>query len=203
VELVRYTAMCAAIAECHAVDEALDIHDKARALEVYAKQARNTEAEGKARDVRIRAERRTGELLADLARANGGDHRSVKAVGHDGALLEPSPYALALNANAIPRRTADRYQQLAAVPAEVFEAAMTADAPPSTRAIIDAVRDPVPQVTIAALWVWGRLRDFEQGYLDSSAQQLVDGMTPTMQADVRRVAPRLRTLLGAMLEALS
>jgi hypothetical protein len=40
-DLARYVAMCSAIAECHAVDEALDIKDKARALEVYAMQVRN------------------------------------------------------------------------------------------------------------------------------------------------------------------
>ena len=40
-ELVRYDAMCHAIAECHSVDEVADLHDKALALEVYAKQAMN------------------------------------------------------------------------------------------------------------------------------------------------------------------
>ncbi len=66
--LIRYDAMCKAIAECHRVDEVKELRDKARALEVYAQQARNTEAEDKAREIRLRAERRTGELLAELER---------------------------------------------------------------------------------------------------------------------------------------
>ncbi|MCO6441895.1 MAG: hypothetical protein J5I81_12625 [Nitrococcus mobilis] len=47
-----------------------DIRDKARALEMYARQARNLEAERRACEIRLRAERRSGELLRELARAN-------------------------------------------------------------------------------------------------------------------------------------
>lgn len=60
--------MCRAIAECHSVDEVKDLHDKARALEIYAKQAMNVEAERKATEIRLRAERRAGELMAALRR---------------------------------------------------------------------------------------------------------------------------------------
>src|SRR5260363_66434 len=66
--LVRYEAMCKAIAECHRVDEVKELPHKARALEVYAQQARNTEAEDKAREIRSRAQRRMGELLRELPR---------------------------------------------------------------------------------------------------------------------------------------
>ena len=40
-----------------------EIRDKARALEVYAAQALNRDAERKAAEIRVRAERKTGELL--------------------------------------------------------------------------------------------------------------------------------------------
>jgi hypothetical protein len=42
-QLVRYDAMCHAIAAAHEVDEVRDIRDKARAIEMYARQAQNTE----------------------------------------------------------------------------------------------------------------------------------------------------------------
>jgi len=67
--LALYERMCSAIAECVAVDEAKDIRDKALALEAYYRQARNLDAEREAANVRLRAERRVGELLKDLARA--------------------------------------------------------------------------------------------------------------------------------------
>jgi len=66
--LVRYDTMCRAIAECHRIDEVKELRDQARALEIYAQQARNTEAEDKAREIRIRAQRRMGELLTQLPR---------------------------------------------------------------------------------------------------------------------------------------
>jgi hypothetical protein len=66
--LARYDAMLTAIAKCHAVDEALKIKQTARALEIYAAQARNTEAENRAAEIRYRAERRTGELLKETAK---------------------------------------------------------------------------------------------------------------------------------------
>ena len=42
--LIRYDAMCTAIAECFSVDEAKEIRNKAKALQVYAKEAMNFEA---------------------------------------------------------------------------------------------------------------------------------------------------------------
>lgn len=64
-----YERMVTAIAECERVDEAKDIRDKAVALEVYFRQAKNLEAERQAANVRLRAERRAGELMKELARA--------------------------------------------------------------------------------------------------------------------------------------
>jgi hypothetical protein len=54
-----------------AVDEVKDIRDKAQALEIYQRQARNTDAEWKACEIRLRAERRCGQLLAEMEKARG------------------------------------------------------------------------------------------------------------------------------------
>src|SRR5262245_17858759 len=64
--LVRYDAMCNAITACHKVDEVKHIHDKAIALKVYARQARNFKAEQKAYEIRMRAEKRAGQLLKEM-----------------------------------------------------------------------------------------------------------------------------------------
>lgn len=79
--LVRYDAMVIAIAECHQVDEVKDLRDKAKALEVYAKQARNLDAEHKAAEVRIRAERRCGQLLAEMKTAGRMDRGAIGNAG--------------------------------------------------------------------------------------------------------------------------
>jgi hypothetical protein len=71
-ELIRYDAMCQAISEAYKVDEAKGIRDKAIAVEVYARQAKNTVAERMACEIRIRAERKTGELLRNMEKAKAG-----------------------------------------------------------------------------------------------------------------------------------
>jgi hypothetical protein len=60
VKLIKDESMCRAIA-AHDVEEVKDIRDKALALEHYARQALNTDAERKAAKIRIRAENKAGD----------------------------------------------------------------------------------------------------------------------------------------------
>ena len=68
--LVRYDEMCRAIDVAYKVDEAKDIRDKAVAMESYFRQAKNTEAERRACEIRLRAERKGGELLKQIEKSN-------------------------------------------------------------------------------------------------------------------------------------
>jgi hypothetical protein len=61
--LVRYNAARRALAAARRFDEIKPICDKAIGLEVYARQAKDTELLGHAVDVRLEAERRASELL--------------------------------------------------------------------------------------------------------------------------------------------
>src|SRR5690242_11523246 len=62
-QLIRYEAACKALSEALAVDEVQDIRSKADAMRIYGMQAKNKALEIDAAEIRIRAERRLGELL--------------------------------------------------------------------------------------------------------------------------------------------
>ena len=198
--LMQYEAMCFAIAKCHVVDEVKEIHDKARAVEIYAKQARNLDAERKACDIRLRAERRTGELLKELHRAEPAERnpagKNQSSVSSNDATKPKSEYAETLERTGITKQTASRYQGLADVPKETFEKHLSDPKErASTSKIIRDATEPKPkqsQMNTDALRVWGIARDWESDREKSFDQRtLFDAMTETMQVDMKRLAPRL------------
>jgi hypothetical protein len=111
-ELIRYDAMCSAIEAAYAVDEVKDIRDKALALEIYARQALNVEAERQACEIRLRAERKAGQLLAKTIK-KGGDKKSKSA--DTTSILEPL---------GISKDQSSKWQKLAAVPDDEFDAVL-------------------------------------------------------------------------------
>lgn len=190
--LQRYEAMCSAIAECYSVDEAKDLRDKAKALEVYAHQAQNFEAERKACEIRIRAERRAGELLIEMKRR--GERHNGRGNNPPRLESQPTTSTPQLADLRITRDQSSKWQKLAAVPAEDFEKAIANSGPkPSTEGIINASAlrtNPAPAVDSDAIWLWGRLRDFERnGLLARSPTEVLMTITASMQEDVVRLLP--------------
>lgn len=124
-ELVRYDAACKALAEAKSVDEVKTIRDVAEAMRAYARQAKNHQLEVDSAEIRIRAERRVGELIAaqrasvGLAKGGGtGSNQHQRATG-----LQQNPAALPSLAEAgIDKNLADRARKLAAVPEKKFNA---------------------------------------------------------------------------------
>jgi hypothetical protein len=190
--LVRYDAMCRAIAQAHKIDEVKDIRDKARALEMYARQAQNRKDEERVREIRLRAERKCGQMTAQLTTAPG--HRSDLT-------SEDAPSKLAaLNRAGISRDQATSWERLAAVPEDVFEQAL-AEPNPSTSSIITrhevAQRGPISSPgNEKALWLWGRLQDFEeQGLLDEEPSAMLEDIHDHMRATILEMAPRVAAWL--------
>jgi hypothetical protein len=117
-ELRRYEAARTALAEAHRVDEVKDLRDKAEAMAAYARQAKDTELIRYATEIKVRAERRCGEILATTDRNKGATVRGHMAVErHD-------THVPTLAAMGLTRDESSRYQQLAAMPAEHFETAV-------------------------------------------------------------------------------
>src|SRR5216683_4810780 len=103
------------LAEVRSVDDAKAIHDFAEAARVYARQARlGLEAQNDAAEIRLRAERKLGELLAALPRQDGGDAARARSQ----AATEVPPR---LGDLGISKSQSSRWQAIAAVPAHVFD----------------------------------------------------------------------------------
>jgi hypothetical protein len=189
--LARYDAMCRAIEAAYKVDEVKDVRDQAIALETYARQAHNVEAERQACEIRLRAERKAGQLSAKLDRSNPGKHK--KDLGS-----ATQPKSKALRDAGISKAQAHEWEKLATVPDEEFEAALTdRTAKPTTNGIIRANMAPKRNpVSTEALWLWGRLRDFERdGLLAKEPREVLSTLTPSMLDDVHTLAPRVMAWL--------
>lgn len=121
-ELVLYERAKTALAEAHRVDEVKEIRDRAAAAEAYARQARDTQMIQWATEIKVRAERRAGEMLCEMRdrgeRAAHGTNRHKKK-SHANTSNPPTLAELGVT-----RMQATRWQALAAMPDEHFETAV-------------------------------------------------------------------------------
>jgi hypothetical protein len=123
--LIRYDAARRALAEAHRVDEVKSIRDKAVAMQAYAKQAKDTTLITQATEIRMRAERRAGELLIEMAerkeRHSGRGH--TRTVGSRAATPRAEPKLADLGIN---KTQSSRWQRLATLDADIFEVKVAA-----------------------------------------------------------------------------
>src|SRR3990170_1050782 len=101
------------------VDEVKAVRDKAAALQLYARQqGESLEMQNAIAEIKLRAERRAGELLAEMER---NQSNGLKI----GPLYQPvttgSEYSQAIERAGIDRMTAHRWQEIASIPEEKFE----------------------------------------------------------------------------------
>lgn len=118
-QLVRYEAARNALSIASSVDEVEDIRDKAQAMAAYARQANDTELVEWATEIKVRAERRAGEMIVEMEKHPAG--RPTKNQSHPATNLPPTLKQLGIS-----KTQSSRWQKIAAIPEEKFEQAVAA-----------------------------------------------------------------------------
>lgn len=123
VALARYDAMNQAIVAAHSIDEVAEIRNQAEALRQYARQSRESiENINRLAEIKLRAERRGGELVASMDRSQGQRTDLQQAPV---TLVQPEPKLPTVKAQVeaagLSLPTAKRWQMLAELPAPVFD----------------------------------------------------------------------------------
>lgn len=196
-QLVRYDAMCSAIDAAYEVDEVKDIRDKAKAIELYERLAHNTEAERRACEIRLRAERKASQLYDAGQKAKGGNPTGANQyAGGNRNRSENCTGSKTLAELGISKREMSDWRKLAAVSDDEFEAALAGPDKPTIHTIIGTPAKAVAPVADSALWLWGTLCDFERmKILPELPADCLSTMTEPMIEDVLRLAPLVAALL--------
>jgi DNA modification methylase len=80
------------LAEAKTLDDVLMIRDKAEAVRVYAAAAKlGLESQNEAAEIKIRAERKAGELLREMPKAKGGEYYHEEPTGNTMLPVAPPP----------------------------------------------------------------------------------------------------------------
>lgn len=178
-QLVRYEQARFALAECQRVDEVKDIRDKAEAMAAYARQSKDTELIAWATEIKVRAERKAGELLAQMEKAKGGDPTLYQHARGD----RPATLAeIGLTQN-----DSSRYQSLASMSEEHFETAVA------------TAKDTAGQVTTAfMLREAEKVRHVGKPKKGPKADALREELKAAKERGVSMLCTYARLLLGAM-----
>jgi hypothetical protein len=181
-DMVVYDQMCRAIDAAYSLEELKNIQDKAKLMEAAARVMKNTEAECRACEIRLRAERRYGQLDVEINRgAKGG--RGKKASGRD----------------TVSRQKARQCRELSEASQADFDRALKDADKATTKGIIEATRKrEKPSLTVnkKAVWLWGRLKEFERsGYLAMDPDEVLSTMSASMLDEVHVLALRVAAWL--------
>jgi N6-adenosine-specific RNA methylase IME4 len=187
--LAKYEAARQALADARSMDEVKDIHDKAHAMRLYARMANDTELELCAAEIKVRAERRLGEMIKEQ-KEGGGLHEGGRPKKTCSAEEQVSELATLADLG-IDRKLSARAQKIAAIPEPAFERA------------IARVRERIAGGERVALNLLAnedrdarqqRRRDVEQALSDKAAELPSGRRFPNIYADP---ATRFRSGFGS------
>ena len=112
-QLTKYEAARNALQVASSVDEVKDIRDKAAAMAAYARQAKDSALVEWATEIKVRAERRAGQMLAESGIKSGNPQ-----------LSQATTIGPTLAEIGISKDQSSRWQKLAGVPEAQFEQAI-------------------------------------------------------------------------------
>ena len=176
------------------VDEVKDYADKAAACEEYARRAGDTDMQRKAALARLRAERRCGELLAQMEKAkgtNGQLHGRDSSGGRTVRPPEEQPKTLA--DMGLTKDKSSTYQKLAKLPEDQFEKLIEisegdGSALPTARNIINVVRPPVASKPKLPR-IWCLFMDFKNNQMEYNLLSLMDELDESKQRELYEFLP--------------
>ena len=113
-EIILWDKMKNAVMECHSIDEISRIRNQAEAYRYALKQAKESpDVIRKAEEIKLRAERRAGELLKETPKNKGQILR--------GSSLRPREESLTLEEMGVSKDQSSKWQKIANIPEEKFE----------------------------------------------------------------------------------
>lgn len=189
--LTRYEQARTALAEAHRVDEVKDIRDKAEAMAAYARQAKDQDLILWATEIKVRAERKAGEMLTASAasgeragRAEGGIRATAaRWGGKSDAATSNTPTLAEIG---ITKDQSSRWQSLASMSEEHFETAVA------------TARDTAGQVTTAFMLREAAKARPGKPMKGKKADAIRDELNAAKQRGVSMLCSYARLLLGAI-----
>lgn len=184
--LVKYDAMCRAIDVAYDFDEVKEIRDKLAMLEAAARVAGNVKAEERCWQIRKRAEKKANKLYDASKKAKRGADGDGK-----GNQRSANPTSATLAELGVTKQEMAEWRKLNSVSDEQFEAAL-AKGKPSIAEVTGKKKPERSAASAAALWVWGRVLDFERnGTLALKPSEVRNEMAEHQIEDVKRLVPKI------------
>lgn len=147
-ELVKFNAMKNAVAECHSIDEIANIRDKAEAYRYAMVQAKESpEIIKKASEIKLRSERRAGQILLEIPKDKGGD---PSLYNKDSRPFQLERGVQNLKDLGITYKQSHQWQKIAKMPEDTFEEYIEEEKDITTSGIIRVAKITEKLATVEA-----------------------------------------------------
>jgi len=164
------------LAEAKTLDDVLMIRDKAEAVRVYAAAAKlGLESQNEAAEIKIRAERKAGELLREMPKNEGtkGQLKGSNDGGISGGFIVQPPEQAppTLQELGIEKTQSHRWQTMAELPEEEFEE------------FVAETKENKEELTSTAIYREAKKKEREETHAEKRAAPLPEGKYRVIYAD--------------------